>query len=226
MYHGQTFKHWGFQFQVRTDYDDIGAPWEEHDGHGPVREVKIGYNGHPPKAPGERALYQDRYRAYLYDFAEAVRIAKRDEWGFLPGKLELSPVPGNHAPYEKRGGWARCGEFYAEDPEDINKAIRAVYEQHRATMTPGEYAAGAVERDFNYLYGWANDQWTWVTLIVTLLDAYGNPTDEYDTLGGLSSEDPGLEHLARELAEEIIDRVGEDATELVIPEKRIPLRAS
>lgn len=69
----------GYSVRVHVDYDqDMGPPWDNSDGHGPVR-VDLKEN----KAPGERILGQAgaRDQWYLYDFAEAVKIARRDGWG-------------------------------------------------------------------------------------------------------------------------------------------------
>jgi len=62
--------------------DDIGAPWERDDGHGPVS----GWTTRG-KAAGERVLREDRRSRRYYDFAEAVRIARRDGWGY-PGQVD------------------------------------------------------------------------------------------------------------------------------------------
>lgn len=84
MYDGDTFEHNGNRFRVAFPHDDtMGAPWDEHDGHGPVSEWRCGSRrGHcyASKAPGERPLHTDNGFTRFYDFAEAVRIAKRDRW--------------------------------------------------------------------------------------------------------------------------------------------------
>lgn len=70
----------GLTFSVNTETDfDAGAPWDREDGHGPVREVRT-----DSKRPGERILHSGRHYDHAYDFAEAMRIAKRDGWGLAP----------------------------------------------------------------------------------------------------------------------------------------------
>jgi hypothetical protein len=59
--------------------DDADAPWENSDGHGPVSD----WTGRD-KRPGELVLCSDRGSKRYYDFAEAVRIAKRDGWDAKP----------------------------------------------------------------------------------------------------------------------------------------------
>jgi hypothetical protein len=85
LFDGDTFEHGGRTFRFKSEWDgDIGPPWKEHDGHGPVSDHKhhpFGYGSKPPKAPGERILYWDRGYYRTYDVAEATRIAKRDGWG-------------------------------------------------------------------------------------------------------------------------------------------------
>jgi hypothetical protein len=74
MYERDTFEHGGARFRFRTEWDsDTGAPWEAHDGHGPVSEWTS-----RDKRPGERVLCADRGSHRFYDFAGAVRIAKAD----------------------------------------------------------------------------------------------------------------------------------------------------
>ena len=53
-----------------------GAPWENEDGHGPVTDWT-----RRDKTPGELVLCEDRGSRRFYDFAEAVRTARRDCWG-------------------------------------------------------------------------------------------------------------------------------------------------
>lgn len=64
-------------FQVEIEHDiACGAPWEEHDGHGPVSVWTT-----RKKKPGEWVMSQDHHHRRYYDFEEAMRIAKRDGWG-------------------------------------------------------------------------------------------------------------------------------------------------
>jgi len=82
--HTETIEHAGLSFMVATRQDlGMRAPWKEHDGHGPVREASS-YYGKPHKRAGETIIHVDRGRYWLYDVAEATRIAKRDGWGIDP----------------------------------------------------------------------------------------------------------------------------------------------
>lgn len=58
--------------------ETMGAPWDEHDGHGIVSEwTRRG------KGPGELILAFDRTSGSFryYDYAASVRIARKDGWG-------------------------------------------------------------------------------------------------------------------------------------------------
>lgn len=107
----ESIEHSGHTITINWFYDqDCEAPWEHEDGHGPVSEWT-----NREKRPGERVLVQDRHSKRYYDFAEAIKIAKRDGWDAPPYK----------------------------------------------TGTRAQQAARAVERDFEYLKGWCNDEWHW-----------------------------------------------------------------
>lgn len=90
LFDDDTFKQGGKTFKVEFPRDEFhGAPWKEEDGHGPVSDWrrKPGWRDDPPKSPGEMILCRDRSDYLTYDFCEAVKIARRDDWGF-PGMTE------------------------------------------------------------------------------------------------------------------------------------------
>jgi hypothetical protein len=71
----------GCTFAVYFEEDcDTGPPWEECDGHGPVSDWTT-----RDKHPGEMVLNQDRGSRRFYDFAEACKIARREQWGGFEG---------------------------------------------------------------------------------------------------------------------------------------------
>lgn len=74
----------GFRFVATVHHDsDIGAPWEESDGHGPVSDWT-----RRDKLPGELVLSKGYGTKRFYDFAEACRIARRDDWGCIGDRME------------------------------------------------------------------------------------------------------------------------------------------
>jgi hypothetical protein len=95
----------GYTVCIETFYDeDMGPPWKEHDGHGPVSDW---FYYRPSswascKRPGQRVISTDGHNARFYDWQEATRIAKRDGWGLsdeakmdLAKKLGRNPTRGD-----------------------------------------------------------------------------------------------------------------------------------
>lgn len=84
---GDIIEHAGYRFRVTFERDDdIGAPWDEHDGHGIVSAWE-----RRGKRPGERVLVTDgRGRGYgrarYYDVQGTITIATADGWGPPGGK--------------------------------------------------------------------------------------------------------------------------------------------
>ena len=72
------FEGWRIIATIHDDGDNT-APWKREDGHGPVSDWTS-----RGKAPGELVLNEDGRSKRFYDFAEAVKIAKRDGWNAKP----------------------------------------------------------------------------------------------------------------------------------------------
>lgn len=196
------FEYSGHKFRVTAYHDDcMGAPWEEHDGHGIISDWTT-----RDKAPGELVLASDRGSNRYYDFAETVKIARRDGWGFLSGELEIFQ--------NESGQWiARVAATYRKPAQfesvadDINDAIRAVYAKHKATFPSARaYAAGAAMADYESMRKWCNNDWCWIYIRVELLDDDGDPVgDISETLGGIESYgDYWKTDAACELADQLI----------------------
>lgn len=202
------FEYEGNRFAFALAVDDAQSmPWDNEDGHGPVREISCDCRGHSDKRPGEVVIGTNGRTVWLYDFAEACKIARRDGWGFLPGKLETSePVPGT---------WqAKAGNFVALG-DDINAAIRNLYASHRASMSPKAYAAGAAKRDMERLRAFLNSDWCYVGVIVYFADDDGQPlkSEGNQSLWGIESDSEDYhaevaEELAAELLEEFKAKAG------------------
>ncbi len=74
------FTHNGVEYIATVQPDEFhGAPWDECDGHG----IVSGWERRE-KRPGELILSSDRGAHRFYDFAESVKIAKRDGWDAEP----------------------------------------------------------------------------------------------------------------------------------------------
>ena len=84
----------GWYVEFKSEYDNIhGAPWEEECGHGPVSDWTT-----RSKSAGERLLVADAYSGRYYDFAEAMKIAKRDGWGLNDDELAKLTKRLGHTP--------------------------------------------------------------------------------------------------------------------------------
>lgn len=154
----------GLYAKVKTPYDeDIGPPWKEHDGHGPVTDWLS-----REKHPGERVLHSDRCSRRYYDFAEAMVIAKRDGWGL--GKDDLAEL-------ERKLG---------------------------RKPTRKQIIEAAVERDYEYLRGWCNDEWHWIGVIVTLYDADGKKLGS-DSLWGVDDATDYWQGVASCMTENLLE---------------------
>ena len=82
-----TIEIMGLTFAVTFDYDqDIGAPWDWSDCHGPVRIGRNHADGQSDKRPGERPLNRPTWREnqYYYDWEEACKLARKDGWNAAP----------------------------------------------------------------------------------------------------------------------------------------------
>lgn len=78
----ESMEHNGHTITIQWHYDeDFGPPWKENDGHGTVRE-----SSRRDKAPGEKELWEDRGHYWFYDYAGAIKLAKKDGWDAPPYK--------------------------------------------------------------------------------------------------------------------------------------------
>ena len=67
-------------FRARIERDDnMGTPWDEHDGHGPVSDWTS-----RNKRPGELVLNSDRGSRRYYDFQAAMKQARAEGWQTAP----------------------------------------------------------------------------------------------------------------------------------------------
>ncbi|RQH02741.1 hypothetical protein [Paraburkholderia dinghuensis] len=181
MYEDETFNvgAGGYTFRVRVEADDsMGAPWEEHDGHGEVS----GWTTRD-KRPGEIVLSSDRWSKRYYDVQASMKIARRDGWGL--GDDDRAALVKSLA--EKRV--VRKATYHVENGirQDKVETVELPGRDPAKPLTRGEITAEAVRRDFEYLRRWCADQWHWVGLVVELLDGEG------ESVGGVSDSLWGME---------------------------------
>lgn len=80
----ETFSHGGREFEVSLfDDGDNAAPWENSDGHGPVRFI----SDNESLEKGETVLCNMDGGRYVYNFGQALLTASRDGWGLAPDEL-------------------------------------------------------------------------------------------------------------------------------------------
>ena len=224
----------GFDAVATIHRDDVqDSPWEREDGHGPVSDWRRrNYAGRYDKRGGELLLSDDGGSLYngsarFYDFAEACRIARRDGWGFAPAPMVT-----------KRNSGGRWAAWFGSDDgtkverfrvskidhtgvvagfEDINSAVRALYDAHRATMGERAYAAAAARADFERLRAWCNDEWQYVGVSVTVKRAGVTLVQPYSVaLWGIESDAPEyLAETANELLSEALDEARDAIGRLV-----------
>lgn len=205
---GETFDFEvnGETFTAKIEADDTGdLPWENFDGHGPVSEWTT-----RDKEPGELVLATDGRSRRFYDFAAACRMARRDGWGTLPAPLKIETDDTGKEPFQRRGGTAESGPYKATDPDDVNRAIAAVYEAHKATMTPRQYAAAAARADYERLRRFCADQWQYIGVVVRRA-GHCDCCGETDSLWGVESDSGDyIREVAQELADEMQSRVANE----------------
>ncbi len=154
-----SFEHKGRETLIEPYYDnDMGPPWKEHDGHGPVRE-----RTKDEKRPWERLIGT----THAYDWRAAMKMARDERWGF------------------------GIDDFMA-----LMCKLRRV-------PTKKQLVEHAVQRDFDYLKGWCDDDWHWVCIKV--IDV---KTGVSEYLGGIeSSNEDYILSCAHDLAEEFYEQV-------------------
>lgn len=104
----------GYTFKVEiVDDCDMGAPWENCDGHGPVRKTTARHScGYSDKRPGERPLNRpgrNEYQFY-YNWKEATRAATVDRWDTAPYDAEKRVERAVNADFDYLRKWVN-GEW-------------------------------------------------------------------------------------------------------------------
>ena len=88
------FQHAGKTYMADVYSDnDMGAPWENSDGHGIVSEWET-----RSKLPGEWVLSEDRRARRFYDVQETMKKARTEKWGLSdPALAKLCESLGRQA---------------------------------------------------------------------------------------------------------------------------------
>lgn len=202
-----------YRVRINVHFDeDMGAPWEEHDGHGTVSDWTT-----RDKRPGEWVLSSERGSKRYYDAEEANQIAEADGWGLQEEqKVELLNRLAKPRIVRRAVGKATVEHRHGGLMQAFHRATETVTIPGRdpnKPLTAGEIRAEAVRRDFEYLRAWANDQWHFAGVIVTVLGDDEDeddqvPTDFHHALWGIADCDPTY---AREVADDLIDEAVREA---------------
>ena len=85
--------------------------------------------------------------------------------------------------------------------------------------TAGAYAVRAVQADYDYLARYCRGDWSYVDVIVTLLDEDGRPTEEREVLGAVENIDTKyVLEVANDLIDEILARIEVAQPDVVLSE--------
>lgn len=129
------FAHEGRNYVARVFRDEvgIGAPWDEHDGHGPVRQASVS-----TKRPGERIMFQDMGTAYLYDWQAACELARKDGWNAEPHEAPNRIERAVQADFDRMRAWVN-DEWYW-----VGVGIVAVNDEGEFSDDDSDYYANAL----------------------------------------------------------------------------------
>lgn len=125
-----------------------------------------------------------------------------------PGERVLIWERGSYRTYDmqatmaiaKRDGWGLSDEATAKLAARLGR-----------TPTTGDIRAAAVERDFQYLRAWCNDEWEWLVICVTDV-----ATGRKEYLGGVeSSDEKYIAYHALDLAAEICAALAAEEANIV-----------
>lgn len=156
LYAGQTFEtldtQTGVRYVATIHFDgDTPPPWENEDGHGPVSD----WRSTSTKQAGERVLNRDepRARARFYHFADACRIARREQWGLSPedsaalgSRLRRAPTRREVAAEAVRLDFERLKAWCADQWSYVGVTVRA-WRGYEALTPEYEFALWGVESD-------------------------------------------------------------------------------
>jgi len=193
-----------FTIRAEIHHDShTGAPWDEHDGHGPVSDWTT-----RAKRPGELVLHSDGQHKHYYDFAEACRIARRDGWGISDAAL-----------HELRGP-TRCvvaSEYHVENGIRQDKLTWEDCAPRKVTKRM--IARASAMSDFNAMRAWCNDEWFWCGIVVTVTHTESGVELASDSVWGIDANYPGsdnsyLTDCAIERAESALSEARNRAKEL------------
>lgn len=121
----------------------------------------------------------------------------------LPGELVLNT-----------DGRSRCRYYdFAEACRIAQRDGWGARGTGKSEVSARAIAARAAREDFQHLRAWCNDEWSYIGVIVTLLDIEGNETDAVQSLWGIADDGSFAEQVAQELAEQCADEAADSIAE-------------
>jgi hypothetical protein len=189
------FVYTGRRFRVTLEFDyDAGPPQAECEGHGvvvPEGDMPAWAHGITIGDMDDMAMLHENEECDDEELAAAslMRVladghGRRDTlWYDVLRTLQKAEAE----------GWGMDAEWMAAHPD----------------ATPAEIRMAAVEKDFEYLSGWYNDDWCYVGVVVTLLTEpdEDDETEEVDTTSCWrfeSTDTEGQNEYVRGAAEELL----------------------
>lgn len=128
VYSGQvfTFSHGTHTFRATIEHDDCAdAPWDACDGHGSVRKTmdpRTKNAGEVVLHVGDRGCY-----SFVYDFAAAVRTARKDGWNTAP--FDTVETAGERAVRAVKADMEYLRGWCADDWEYVNVTVELLDEE-------------------------------------------------------------------------------------------------
>jgi hypothetical protein len=183
IYHTEIYTHKsGKKYHVELYYDhDMGAPQQEGDGYG-VTE-RMDWN------PTDEEQLEQHLCDYEPEIEEETRLRlmrqlSSENWG--SSALYYDVLSSLHKAREE--GWGAGAEWKAANP----------------TATKEEELMYVVNKDFEHLQGWYDDDWHWVTVSVAPLNEDDEPDEDHrEYCGGYESTI--VDHDQRKWFDEVIE---------------------
>jgi hypothetical protein len=167
-YQTEEFEIEGHTFKASFFYDYcMGAPWEEHYGHGPVREVR----SLDEKRPGEIVMHDNRGNYWLYDVQAATATARK-EWGLndeahalLAAQLGREPTHGEIAARAVEHDIAHLRGFLRDDWHWTFVTVSVLDDEGEESSEHTD-TCGGFESSDEYCLEWAKDQAAYMVTVI------------------------------------------------------------
>jgi hypothetical protein len=176
-YHTEIYTHkCGKKYHVELYYDhDMGAPQEEGDGYGVIE--RMNWN------PTDEEQLEQHLLDYEPEIEEETRLRMMRK---LRSALYYDVLSSLHKARED--GWGAGEEWKAANPN----------------ATKEEELMYVVDKDFDHLKGWYDDDWHWVTVSVAPLNEDDEPDEDHrEYCGGYESTI--VDHDQRKWFDEVIE---------------------